>query len=144
MGPRARRRLALAALCVAGLAVAIGVTYFVTRPPSNRPATVSIGDESVGISYGFTPAQVARRLGQPSTKHAGCWTYRTDGGKVAGILAATTIDEVRFCFSGGVVQKMADHERLVDSRGEPQWHQPFIFRKAPDHPVTCYSPENCS
>lgn len=141
-----RRRLALAVLLAAGLAVAVGVTYFVTRPPSNRPTAVSIGDESLGISYGFTPAQVARRLGQPSMKHAGCWTYETRGGKVAGILAATTVDKVRFCFTGGIVQGVEDHEQLLDGTGVTgaQWHPPFLVSHHPDHPVTCYSPENCS
>ena len=123
MGPRARRRLAYAA--IAALVIAAGVAAFlVTRSGSSSPDRPSKADRSSKEIYGTFGAfnivsgmhanQVAARLGAPDQTRNSCWIYRIHGETFHGIKIIAQIagmDAVRYCFYDGVVAIIEDHWR---------------------------------
>jgi hypothetical protein len=108
LGPRAKKRAGWLAVIV--LVVIGGVGYRVATATSHA-ATQPFGTYDLGISYGFTPAQVRHRLGAPSSTHGSCWIYRASSvGMVRGIHAGVYTDAVRFCFSANIVTDIHDHQ----------------------------------
>lgn len=88
------------------------------RPKRSAPASSkrpSYGEFNLGIAYGMAPNEVLRRLGSPTSTHAGCWLYRGKNGiirghysspYVAGYPAAGYDDAIKYCFSEGPVGGM--------------------------------------
>ena len=118
--------------------VAAGAVRHFTHSSGNSSADkIKIGTENLGISFGDTPKQVVRRLGQPSQKQAGCWIYRAPGGKVNGIFASSLTDAVRFCFASGIVSDIKDHDvaHVIGKRHIPaEWSPPIYVAPAYETP----------
>lgn len=137
IGPRARRRAAWAG--VLALVVIASSTYYLTtaKGGASRSGT-TLPNMDLGISYGYTPAQVQRRIGPPTLKHGPCWIYVTKDRKVRGIWAGPYTDRVRFCFSSGVVSDVHDHQVAYIWKHQyvrAQWILPLVFSPPWEHPV---------
>lgn len=105
MGPRNRRRLAIAAV-VLGVIAAVGVAVAVLSGGSSAPAaTVTYQGptdarydaNSSKVVFGMTRAQIRRLVGPPEKVVNGCWQYQVN--KV--VFARSVWNAVRLCFYGG-------------------------------------------
>lgn len=103
VGPRNRRRLTVAgvalaavALCALGLRFFGGLPFFNTTSHSASPAPVTrrlvlIPD---GLVYGMTKQQVQTKIGKPEKIAGNCWQYHEGVKNFVG----QTINAVRVCF----------------------------------------------
>jgi hypothetical protein len=141
LGPRAKRRAGWAA--VVALIVIGGVGYRLSTSTSHAATSQEdLPNMSLGIAYGFTPAQVRHRLGAPDTTHGRCWIYRASKvGTVRGINAAMYTDAVRFCFSGNIVSDVRDHQISYvwhKTRYPAHWMLPMTY--APSYETVIVTP----
>lgn len=135
MGPRARRRLAAAAIAL--VAVAIGATVYATQSgghSSGPPKEIYGTFGAFGVSYGTTGKQLLAKFGPPDAKRGGCWIYRIHGDTFRGIklIQLPYVDGVRYCFYGKVVSEIEDHRTYpaaVVKRFGPEkpWSPPLTY-----------------
>lgn len=115
LGPRARRRLA--ALVLAALLIVAATIYHFAGNGNSAPKVQKhpfIGSTDLGIAYGTTATELLHELGPPTSKHANCWTYWGQPGRIRGRPTLETMDATRFCFSIGatgaqVVTEIKNH-----------------------------------
>ena len=135
LGPRARRRLAAAA--VAAAVVAVGATLYFTHSSGHTaaPAKEIYGTfGAFGVSDGSTHKQLLAKLGAPDAKRAGCWIYKIHGDTFHGmkLIQLPYVDAVEYCFYGNVVSDIEDHRTYpaaVIKRFGPQkpWSPPLTY-----------------
>ena len=112
MGPRAKRRAALAA-GIAVLAAGAGIAVYATHLPGASAAKEVYGTfGAFGVSYGDTRTQLVARVGRPDRKRNGCWIYDVHDARLGDSTVPAQVggmDAVRYCFAEGVVSVIEDH-----------------------------------
>lgn len=160
-----KTRLTWLAAIIGWLLVAGGVIHYATgfgnastphrprtaSPTRRQPLGLGYGERNLGIAYGTTPKQVLQQLGSPTKKHAGCWLYRGQVGKIRGRHSGSYVDAMKFCLSEGsaggwavtqifsyyvkhtIVKRDPVTHRISSKRTFPaRWGPPLTFMKVPD------------
>lgn len=139
MGPRAKRRLAIATAATLVTVGALAVFLIASSGSSGRNGSQSQTTKEVfgtfgafGVVYGIRGSQLLKQLGAPDQKRDGCWIYRIRGGVFHGIKLIPQIagmDAVKYCFFSGVVAFIKDHWRagMHNSPDPEPWTAPLTF-----------------
>lgn len=108
MGPRAKRRLAPVGVAAAAVAVIGAAFEFLdsdgssgVRTSDAAPAQGESMNQSVGVSYGDSSAQVLEQVGSPTKKQGTCWIYSASANTAHGAYLGKFADGVRYCFGDG-------------------------------------------
>ena len=105
---------------------------------------MQVGEQNGGIAYGDTRNLVRAKLGAPSDKQRGCWTYHAATHSFHGEYLGQFVDGLRYCFGDGpaggtVVTAIYEHivpHRLPTNKWYPGgWnHAMYLMSKAQEKP----------
>lgn len=92
-----------------GVVAVIGAGFHFLSSNSSSTASESAAsaaqgqpeNQSVGVSYGDSSAQVLAKVGSPMKKQAACWIYSTKAHTVHGAYLGKFADGLRYCFGDG-------------------------------------------
>jgi hypothetical protein len=100
-------------------------------------------NQSVGVSYGDSPAQVLAKVGSPTKKQAACWIYSAKAHTVRGAYLGKFTDALRYCFGDGpaggkavsaIEVHIVPHTQLDGKWYPGGWNHAVVVLAAPPPP----------